>query len=131
MNSVEFSEILRNWAIVVGGVVGLGLAYWRGAAHNRQAVAQQQQATIAQRAHVAEVFKDAVAQLGDDKFEIRLGAVLTLKRIAEDFPDFDGPVVELLTAYVRERADDYIDQQVPSVEIYEIIKLIQRDQMEK
>ena len=126
MISVELSEVIRNYAIVLGGVAGLGLAYWRGLAHNRQAQAQQLQAEIAQRAHITEVFKDAVEQLGHEKLEVRLGAVFTMKQIGEDFSEFESPVVELLTAYVRERAGGYGEDENPSVDIIEIVGFIQR-----
>ena len=130
MSDVALSEVIRNYAIVVGGVVGLGLALWRGIAHSRQAQAQEKQAKIAQRAHITEVFKDAFGHLGSDKLEIRLGAVLTLKQIAEDFPEFYGPVAQLLTAYAREKAKDFEEDEKPTVEIIEIVKFVQRGRAE-
>ena len=130
MTQVELSEIFRNYAIVVGGVIGLGLAFWRGIAHNRQAQAQQDQAEIAQRAHITEVFKDAVEQLGNDKLEVRLGAVFTLKQIIYDFPEFDRVVTKLLTAYVRERSAGFGEDEEPTADIVEIIDFISHDRME-
>lgn len=129
---VEWSEIVRNAAIVVGGFVGLWIAWWRGRAHNRQAITQSEQTLIAQRAHTTEVFKDAVEQLGHDKFEVRLGAVFTLKRIAKDYPDeFDSPVIELLTAYVRERGKDYDTDERPGADIIEIVKFLNETEVER
>ena len=128
MTPAELSEIIRNYGIVAGGGIGLVLAWWRGVAHSRQAKAQQDQATIAQRTYTTGVFKDAVEQLGHEKLEVRLGAVFTLKRIAYDFPEFDGPVLELLTAYVRERAGEYAEEQTPGIDILEILKFIQGNQ---
>ena len=131
MSPIEVSEIIRNYAIVVGGVIGLGLAVWRGLAHNRQSRAQEQEARIAQSAHITEVFKDAVEQIGSEKLEVRLGAVLTLKQIADDFPEFDARVVGLLTAYVRERGRAFKEDEKPTVDIIEIVKFIQREPSER
>ena len=130
MNAVEISEIVRNWGIVLGGLIGIGLAWWRAIAHDRQAKAQQQQATIAQRAHITGVFKDAVEQLGNDKLEIRLGAVHTLMRIVDDFPEFEGPIVGLLTAYVREQTAQFEPDRRPTVDIVEIVGFIERKRRE-
>jgi hypothetical protein len=125
--TTEVSEIARDWAIVVGGTIGLIVAIWRGRAHNRQAIAQQQQARIALRGHTAEVFKDAVSQLGnEEKLEVRLGAVITLVRIAEDFPEFEVPVTRLLSAYVRERAPQMQKDQLVTTDIVEIMRFIRQ-----
>ena len=125
--TVEVSEIARNWAIVLGGVIGLSVAMWRGSAHDRQARAQQQLALDAQRGHIAEVFKDAVSQLGnEEKLEIRLGAVFTLTRIASDFPDFDEPVTLLFSAYIRERVGKFQLNDPITTDIFEIVKFIRR-----
>ncbi len=121
--TTEVSEIARNWAIVLGGAIGLSVAIWRGSAHDRQ----QQQALVAQRGHNAEVFKDAVSQLGnEDKLEIRLGAVFTLTRIASDFPDFRMPVTQLFSAYIRERSRHFQQDDPVTTDIVEIVKFIRR-----
>ena len=126
MTDVEISEIVRNWGIIVGGVVGLGLAWWRAIALNRQSIAQQDQAAIAQRAHITEVFKDAVEQLGNEKLEVRLGAVQTLVRIVEDFSEFEGPILRLLTAYLREQGERFEQDQLPTVDLIEIVNYIEQ-----
>ena len=61
------SEGLRNLAIVGAAVVGLGLAWWRTAALNRQAVATVAQVAVSRREHAAEVFSRAVGQVGSDR----------------------------------------------------------------
>ena len=126
MTAVEISEIVRNWGIVAGGLIAIGLAWWRAVALNRQSIAQQQQATIAQRAHITAVFKDAVEQLGNDKLEVRLGAVQTLVRIVDDYSEFEGPILRLLTAYVREQSENYEQDQRPTVDLIEIVNYIEQ-----
>ncbi|HEY0047877.1 MAG TPA: pentapeptide repeat-containing protein, partial [Pyrinomonadaceae bacterium] len=49
-------------------------------------------------------FTKAVAQLGDDKLEIRLGGMYALERIAKDSPKDHWTVMEILSAYIRENA---------------------------
>jgi hypothetical protein len=59
---------------------------------------------------ITERFTRAIDQLGetdDDgnkRLEIRLGGVYALERIARDSEDDHGPIVEVLTAYVRKHA---------------------------
>lgn len=48
-------------------------------------------------------YTKAVAQLGDDKLDIRLGGIYALERLAVDSKRDHPTVVEVLSAYVRER----------------------------
>src|SRR5919109_525072 len=99
---VQLSEIIRNVGLVLAAAIGIYLAWRRVSAATRQADASLQQAEMARRDHVAELFNRAVGQLTDAKLEIRLGAIYTLRQIARDFPDLSEPTYELLTAYLRE-----------------------------
>src|SRR5262249_49881102 len=90
---------------------------------NKQAEAQLRQAELARRAHVAELFNRAVGQPKDEKSEIRLGAILTLGQICKDFEDLSGPVVRLLTTYLKQEKVDYGESDPPA-EIAEIIRII-------
>ncbi len=110
---ITFSEITRNFGLVLGGAVGIFLAWQRVRAANAQAEAQIRQAALARRDHVAELFNRAVGQLKDEKLEVRLGAILTLGQICGDFPDLADPVVRLLTTYLRENRVDYGDNEPP------------------
>jgi hypothetical protein len=49
-------------------------------------------------------YTKAVEQLGDDKLDIRLGAIYALERLAVDSRRDHPTVVEVLSAYVRERS---------------------------
>ena len=75
MDAVNWSEVIRNYAIVIGGGIGLALAAWRSIAANKQAEASLDQAYLARRGHIAELFSQAVEKLGHDRLEIRLGAI--------------------------------------------------------
>jgi uncharacterized protein YjbI with pentapeptide repeats len=47
---------------------------------------------------------DQLGQPGDDKLAVRLGGIYALERIARDSREDHGPVMEVLTAFVREAA---------------------------
>jgi len=123
MSRLTLSEIVRNYGIVVGGILGLYLAWQRAMASTRQAEASLQQAELARRDHVAELFNRAVGQLTNEKLEIRLGSIYTVRQIARDFRDLADPTVELLSAYVRESASNYRDQQ-PPFDVQEIMNVL-------
>lgn len=126
MTSLELSEVIRNYAIVVGGIIGLAVAIWRGLAHNRQARAQAEQARIARRDHVTDVYNRAVGLLGDVKLEVRLGAIYTLMQIHSEFRELRDAVVDLLQAYVRERAAADAGERV-TVDIDLIIRFLREN----
>jgi hypothetical protein len=121
--SQALSEVVRNWAFVIGGAFGLYLAWKRVTAANRQADAQLRQAELARRDHVAELFNRAVGQLKDKKLEVRLGAIFTLQQICRDFPDLSGPVIKLLTTYLQENRVDYGNRK-PPVDVQAIIGIL-------
>jgi Pentapeptide repeats (8 copies) len=56
------------------------------------------------RRRITESFSKAAEQLGHDKLEVRLGGIYTMERISKESPDDYWPVMETLTAFVRERA---------------------------
>lgn len=104
----------------MAGALGLWLAWRRVVAANRQSEAAilqaetaSRQALLARREHVAELFSTAAGQLGDDKLEVRLAAIYTLREIGRDFPDLTAAVFDLLSAYVRSKAFDYGDAEPP------------------
>ena len=53
---------------------------------------------------ITERFTRAIDQLGNEKLDVRLGGIYALERIAKGSPDDHGPIMEVLTAYVREHA---------------------------
>ncbi len=64
----------------------------------------QNQLQVAQEGQITERFTRAIEQLGSDKMEVRLGGIYALERIAFDSDKDYWPIMETLTAYVRERA---------------------------
>lgn len=120
---VVVSELVRNFGLLAAAVVGLILAGMRVAAANRQAQAALRQAELSRRDHVAELFNRAVGQLDDAKLQVRLGAIYTLRQIAQDFPDLTGPVLELPTIYVREAGRTYDDPAI-APDVREIMRIV-------
>jgi uncharacterized protein YjbI with pentapeptide repeats len=62
---------------------------------------------IAREGQITDRFTKAIAQLGEQgpkKLAVRLGGIYALERIAKDSKDDHWPIMEVLTAYVRETA---------------------------
>jgi hypothetical protein len=59
---------------------------------------------LTQDRQITEHYTRAVEQLGSDKLAVRLGAIYALERIARDSERDHWPIMEILTAYVREHA---------------------------
>ncbi len=97
------------------------MAWRRVSAATQQADATLQQAELASRGHVAELFNRAVGQLADAKLEVRLGAIYTLRQIARDFPDLAEPTWELLSSFLRESPEKYEGTE-PPIDVREIVK---------
>ena len=116
-------EMFRNLGLAVAAFVGIFLAWKRVTAATRQADATLQQAELAQRDHVAELFNRAVGQLTDAKLEVRLGAIYTLRQIARDFPDLAEPTLELLSTYLRESVGKYEGEE-PPIDVREVVKTL-------
>jgi hypothetical protein len=80
-------------AQVIGGIVVFFTAFtaWRNL-------------KVAEEKQVTERFSKAVEQLGHDDVHVRLGAIYSLERIANDSDKDYWQVMEILTAYVRGRS---------------------------
>jgi hypothetical protein len=59
---------------------------------------------LTQDRQITERYTRAVEQLGSDRLAVRLGAIYALERIARDSERDHWPIMEILTAYVREHA---------------------------
>ncbi len=84
----------------LGGIVLLFGIYvtWRRVA------ATEQQVVIAGEGQITERFARAIELLGSEKLAVRLGGIYALERIARDSERDHWPIMEVLTAYVRENA---------------------------
>ncbi len=90
----------KTFAQIVGGAVLLGgLVFTFNTFRLQQSTYQLQQ-----EGQFTDRFTKAVTQIGDEKLEVRLGGLYALERIAKDSPKDHWTVMEILSAYVREKA---------------------------
>ena len=84
----------------IGGIaIALGLYFtWR------RIKAMEDSVRVSEEGQITDRFSKAIEQLGsvgEDKLAIRLGGIYALERIAKDSAKDHGPVMEVLTAFVR------------------------------
>jgi hypothetical protein len=105
-------ESVRNLFLIIGGFLaglgGFGLLWWRTWNIHRQTKTlmrrHEAQVEADRERRITDNFTRAVELLGSDKLETRLGAIYTLECIARESQTDHWPIMETLTAYVRERA---------------------------
>jgi hypothetical protein len=87
-------------AVLAGILAAIGAYYThRSFGLNRESLELNRQGQITER------FTRAVDQLGNtDSVHVRLGGIYALERLARESRADHGPIVEILTAYVRDRA---------------------------
>jgi uncharacterized protein YjbI with pentapeptide repeats len=90
------AEIGRVRTALLAMLAGLIAAV--GAIYTARTYALNRQGQITER------FTRAIEQLGHEQLDVRVGGIFALERIARDSTDDRGPIVEVLTAYVREHA---------------------------
>ncbi len=101
------NEARKTLAYIMGGIlaiIGIYMGFRRIRASETQVRSLEQQVLVAQEGQITERFTRAIEQLGSDKMEVRLGGIYALERIAFDSDKDYWPIMETLTAYVRERA---------------------------
>jgi uncharacterized protein YjbI with pentapeptide repeats len=59
---------------------------------------------LERQGQISERFTRAIEQLGHKERDVRLGGIYALEGIAKDSKEYHGPIMEVLTAYVREHA---------------------------
>ena len=94
----------KTLAQIIGGVVVLsGLFFTAENLRITQQNTEKNQKLI-EKGQVTERFTQAIAQLGNDKLEVRLGGVYALEKIAQDYPDdYHWTIMEIFTTLVREK----------------------------
>jgi hypothetical protein len=94
------NEARKTLAYILGGILAIIGIYM---AH-RRIRALERQVLVAQEGQITERFTQAIEQLGSKEIAIRIGGIYALERIAWDSDIDYWPIMETLTAYVRERA---------------------------
>ena len=100
------NELRGNLTQILGwALVAIGLYYVV-----RRVVAAEKAGQIAKQGQITERFTRAISQLGairangQKRLEIRVGGIYGLEGIARESAEYYWPVMEILTAYVRENA---------------------------
>jgi hypothetical protein len=87
-----------------GRVRTAALAYLAGVVTATGAVFTGLTFRLSRRGQATDRFSRAVEQLGHPTVDVRLGGIHALGALARDSRTYHGPVVEVLSAYVREHA---------------------------
>jgi uncharacterized protein YjbI with pentapeptide repeats len=100
------NEIRKTLAQILGGAaVLLGLYFsWENLRQTEENA--QETRRLSQEGQITDRFTKAINQLGEsgaEKLAIRLGGIYALERIARDSKIDHWPIMEVLTAYVREQ----------------------------
>jgi uncharacterized protein YjbI with pentapeptide repeats len=94
------------------------------------AIATWRQLRVSREGQITERFTKAIDQLDHAKaLEVRLGAIYALERIARDSERDHWPIMEVLTAYVREHAawkEPEEEQFKPAPDIQAILSVLRR-----
>ena len=93
------NEARRTLAYILAGILAIIGIYM---AHRRIRTLERQ-VLVAQEGQITERFTRAIEQLGSERMAVRLGGIYALERIANDSDKDYWPIMETLTAYVRER----------------------------
>ena len=101
------TELVKTSAQIVLGAVVLGTLYFTW----RRVRAAEQTVEVAQEGQITERFTRAVEQLGNqESTAVRLGGIYALERIARDSETDHWQVMEVLTAFVREKSPHRKDE---------------------
>ncbi|QQP88164.1 pentapeptide repeat-containing protein [Skermanella sp. TT6] len=105
------SASVRDLLVSLGAVIGLPLLIWREITGHRTAnIAAERhlkQMEADRERRITDSFTKAVELLGKPELEVRLGAIYALERIAHESQRDHWPIMETLTAYVREKSPIY------------------------
>jgi len=114
--SAQKQDLVQALGLITAGVAGaVGIFFtWRGQRLTQESLEDtrkntQENLRITREGQITERFTQAIDQLGkveDGKklIEIRVGGIYALERIAKESEEDYWPIMEILTAYVRQNA---------------------------
>ena len=94
------NEYRRTWVQAIGGAALFLTVYFTA----RRVAAAELEVRVSEESQITERFARAAELLGSDQYTTRLGAIYALERIAADSERDHWPVMETLSALVREKA---------------------------
>lgn len=110
-------EISKTFATTLGGSAFILNLYYLGKQKEsleKTAIAAIQNAQSAEEKQITERYSKAVEQLGHEEIYVQTGAIYALERIAKDSDKDYWQIMEILTAYVRQK---YLMNKEPLVSI--------------
>jgi hypothetical protein len=115
--SVQKKDLVQAVGLILAGVAGaIGIFFtWRGQRITRESLESsrdntERQLILIREGQITERFTKAIEQLGatdaqgHQTLELRLGGIYALERIARESETDHWPIMEVLTAYVRQHA---------------------------
>jgi uncharacterized protein YjbI with pentapeptide repeats len=96
-------EIMRNLALIIGGGLGLFLAWWR-------IIQKDIEMAFANQRHRDERFERAITLLESDIEGSRIAGLRALQQLAQQFPDdYSFSALQVICAFLRQRrrAEDF------------------------
>jgi len=92
--------------LVAGGALAFTALNFNLLRRNSEQADQWQRRTheLTEQGQVTDRFTKAIEQLGSDKLDVRIGGIYALERIARIPPKTTPPVMEVLTAFIREHS---------------------------
>jgi len=106
--------------IIVGSIVAYAALKQARTATRRHE--EQTKADLQRR--ITESFSEAVAQLGSEKLQVRLGGIYSLERISRESTSDYWPIMEILTGFVREEAPWKSDDTPPGSQRADIAAIL-------
>jgi hypothetical protein len=94
---------LRDVMVATAATSVLPFLAWRAWTARKLVEAQQRTAEATELGKSAEIMAQAFAGLGDDKVQVRVGSIYALERQSRARPNDQGPIVQTLAAFVRDR----------------------------
>ncbi len=115
------STTIRNVGLVIGGIIAMVLALWRGYVADRQSKASQRlaetshrqaetshgQAETSERGLLNERYQKGAEMLGSKILIVRLGGIYALQRLAKEHAEqYHVQIMRLFCAFVRHPTED-------------------------
>ncbi|MFF1399375.1 pentapeptide repeat-containing protein [Streptomyces sp. NPDC058287] len=95
---IELFAVLATVAVAVGTL-------WYSSVQTRQANEQaRDDRALAKEGQITDRYTAAVANLGEDKMDVRLGGIYALQRITQDSPRDQSTIANVLATYIRTHA---------------------------
>lgn len=94
------NDFIKTTAQILGGLFFLATILFT----YQNLMLSQKNLVATQEKNITDLYTKAIGQLGSDKLEVRLGGIYALERIARESGKDHWPIMEVLTAYVRENA---------------------------